>query len=291
MPIPVPGKCHDLKLEKEMTDYSRNSFAYAPTSPPRFNVAPEQSELTPTQVEQLREHIGQCHHSIIVFGSDVKPILLNQALRENLSEPTAVDGATQPKAFVWQTICETVANYVTEGVRAGSCEIAEAFPIQRQCIAAVGSILRNGSGRFLGAIVNIADLSGSGHRLQALFGTASPASATGGTSQDHLMSEEDAELFQTWMSHREQASRKMSRLSRREDQVVSLVSDGLPNKSIARELDISVKTIEKHRANATRKLGVNSTPEMVRIAVIAGNKAPDVPPPAVENPPVSNGSL
>ena len=273
-----------------MSDYNRSSFAYAPTSPPRFNVAPEQSELTVQQVEQLREHIAQCHHSIIVFGSDVKPILLNQPLRENLSEPSPADGATQPKAFVWQTICETVASFVTEGVRAGSCEIAEAFPIQRQCIAAVGSILRNGSGRFVGAIVNVADLSGSGHRLQALFGTSSTTGPSA-PANDALMSEEDAELFQAWINHREQANRKMSRLSRREDQVVALVSDGLPNKSIARELDISVKTIEKHRANATRKLGVNSTPEMVRIAVITGNKAPDVPPPAVENPPVSNGSL
>ena len=51
--------------------------------------------------------------------------------------------------------------------------------------------------------------------------------------------------------------------------VVQLVSIGLANKAIASELQISVKTIEKHRANATRKLGVGSTAELVRLAVLA----------------------
>jgi DNA-binding CsgD family transcriptional regulator len=61
----------------------------------------------------------------------------------------------------------------------------------------------------------------------------------------------------------------MQRLSPRESEVVLRVSAGLPNQSIARELEISVKTIEKHRANAVRKLNVRSTPEMVRISVLA----------------------
>lgn len=269
-----------------MSDFTRSPFVQAPATPSRFQVEPEQPELTALQIEQLREHIGQCSHSIIVFGSDNQPILLNQALRENLSEPDAPEGGTQPTAFVWQAICEAVASYVTEAMRTGSGEVAEAFPIQRRCIAAVGSIFRNGSGRFLGAIVHIADLSRSGHRLQNLFGGGDASEAVV-ASQGESLSEEEMEVYRAWVSHREQASRRMSRLSKRENQVVSLVSDGLPNKSIARELDISVKTIEKHRANATRKLGVNSTPEMVRIAVIADNKTPDVLPPVIENPPIS----
>jgi DNA-binding NarL/FixJ family response regulator len=75
--------------------------------------------------------------------------------------------------------------------------------------------------------------------------------------------------FRTWMSRRDAARQQIRRLSRRELQVVQLVSNGLANKSIAQELQISVKTIEKHRANAARKLGVNSTAEMVRISVLA----------------------
>jgi len=79
----------------------------------------------------------------------------------------------------------------------------------------------------------------------------------------------DEVAFRTWMSRRDTARQQIRRLSRRELQVVQLVSNGLANKSIAQELQISVKTIEKHRANAARKLGVNSTAEMVRISVLA----------------------
>ncbi len=75
--------------------------------------------------------------------------------------------------------------------------------------------------------------------------------------------------FQSWLTRRDAARSQIRRLSRRELQVVQLVSNGLANKSIALQLEISVKTIEKHRANAARKLGVGSTAEMVRLAVLA----------------------
>jgi DNA-binding NarL/FixJ family response regulator len=83
----------------------------------------------------------------------------------------------------------------------------------------------------------------------------------------------DEVAYRMWMSRREAARQQIRRLSRRELQVVQLVSNGLANKSIAQELQISVKTIEKHRANAARKLGVASTAEMVRITVLADHEA------------------
>jgi len=79
----------------------------------------------------------------------------------------------------------------------------------------------------------------------------------------------DESAFQHWQSRRDGARQQIRRLSRRELQVVQLVAHGLANKSIAQELEISVKTIEKHRANAARKLGVGSTAEMVRMTVLA----------------------
>ncbi len=82
----------------------------------------------------------------------------------------------------------------------------------------------------------------------------------------------DEIAFRTWMLRRDAARLQIRRLSRRELQVVQFVSNGLANKSIALELQISVKTIEKHRANAARKLGVNSTAEMVRITVLADHE-------------------
>ena len=85
----------------------------------------------------------------------------------------------------------------------------------------------------------------------------------------------DELAFRNWQMRREAARQQIRRLSRRELQVVQLVSSGLANKSIALELDISVKTIEKHRANASRKLGVGSTAEMVRLTVLADQELED----------------
>ena len=85
----------------------------------------------------------------------------------------------------------------------------------------------------------------------------------------------DESAFRSWMARRDSARQQIRRLSRRELQVVQLVSRGLANKSIALELRISVKTIEKHRANAARKLGVGSTAEMVRLAVQADHQELD----------------
>ena len=79
----------------------------------------------------------------------------------------------------------------------------------------------------------------------------------------------DTDAFQAWLIRRDAARQQIRRLSRRELQVVDLVAQGLANKSIAQELTISVKTIEKHRANAARKLSVNSTADLVRISVLA----------------------
>ncbi|MBU1001049.1 MAG: response regulator transcription factor [Proteobacteria bacterium] len=54
----------------------------------------------------------------------------------------------------------------------------------------------------------------------------------------------------------------ISLLTPREKEVLKLVSDGLANKDIAEELIISIKTVEKHKANLLRKLGMTSTNEL-----------------------------
>jgi DNA-binding NarL/FixJ family response regulator len=56
-------------------------------------------------------------------------------------------------------------------------------------------------------------------------------------------------------------------LSAREQNVVQLIAEGHTNRSIAVVLELSVKTIETHRASAMRKLRVSSTAELVRYAI------------------------
>jgi len=59
-------------------------------------------------------------------------------------------------------------------------------------------------------------------------------------------------------------------VSDREVEVLRLVAWGHSNKEIASRLDLSVKTIEVHKANAMKKLGMASRIDIVRYAVLQG---------------------
>ena len=59
-------------------------------------------------------------------------------------------------------------------------------------------------------------------------------------------------------------------VSDREVEVLRLVAWGHSNKEIAARLDLSVKTIEVHKANAMKKLGMASRIDIVRYAVLQG---------------------
>lgn len=57
----------------------------------------------------------------------------------------------------------------------------------------------------------------------------------------------------------------LDRLSQRERQVIDLVYTGQTNKSIAIALKISIKTVEKHRGKAMKKMSVSSLAELIRL--------------------------
>jgi len=59
----------------------------------------------------------------------------------------------------------------------------------------------------------------------------------------------------------------LRQLTSRETQVLQLLAEGQSNKEVAKLLDISVKTVETHRTNIMRKLGVHSIVELVRYAI------------------------
>lgn len=63
---------------------------------------------------------------------------------------------------------------------------------------------------------------------------------------------------------------RIATLSPRERQVMDGLMAGLSNKLIAREYDISPRTIEVYRANVMTKMGANSLSELVRLAMRAG---------------------
>lgn len=71
----------------------------------------------------------------------------------------------------------------------------------------------------------------------------------------------------------DQRSRAMTifaALTGREKQVALGLASGKTNKDISKDLDISVRTVEIHRASALRKLGVKSTADAVRLLIAAG---------------------
>jgi DNA-binding NarL/FixJ family response regulator len=58
-----------------------------------------------------------------------------------------------------------------------------------------------------------------------------------------------------------------SQLTAREQQVLRHIAQGESNKRIARALDLSVRTVETHRLNIKRKLGIEGQAELIRYAV------------------------
>lgn len=66
-----------------------------------------------------------------------------------------------------------------------------------------------------------------------------------------------------------EARDRIATLSAREREVLDWLADGSSNKVIARELDISPRTVEIHRANMMNKLGANHAAEAVRLKLEA----------------------
>jgi DNA-binding NarL/FixJ family response regulator len=59
-------------------------------------------------------------------------------------------------------------------------------------------------------------------------------------------------------------------LTMRETEVLKLICDGLPNKGVAGQLGISIKTVEKHRGELNRKFGTQGEINLFRAAVRKG---------------------
>ncbi len=65
-------------------------------------------------------------------------------------------------------------------------------------------------------------------------------------------------------------ARPRASISERESAVLRLIAVGHSNKEVASQLHISVKTVEVHKANAMRKLGLTGRVDVIRYAVLQG---------------------
>ena len=69
--------------------------------------------------------------------------------------------------------------------------------------------------------------------------------------------------------------RPLDKLSPRQVEVLRLVAQGHPTREIARRLELSVKTIETHRAETMKRLGIHDVAGLVRYAVRVGLVSPE----------------
>jgi FixJ family two-component response regulator len=64
-----------------------------------------------------------------------------------------------------------------------------------------------------------------------------------------------------------EVANRIKSLTEREQEIVKMVVEGSLTKQIAKELGISAKTVEVHRSRITKKLGVRSVAQLVRMVV------------------------
>lgn len=74
------------------------------------------------------------------------------------------------------------------------------------------------------------------------------------------------EILQSFL-HDQSIDKRIAALTPREKEVMKRVTDGKPNKVIAIELNVSIKTVEVHRARMMEKMAVRSVAELVKTAL------------------------
>ena len=67
-----------------------------------------------------------------------------------------------------------------------------------------------------------------------------------------------------------QGSKRSIDLTSREAEVLQLIAEGFSNKQIAAELEISIKTVEKHRQQVMNKLNIHDVAGLTRYAIAKG---------------------
>jgi DNA-binding NarL/FixJ family response regulator len=76
--------------------------------------------------------------------------------------------------------------------------------------------------------------------------------------------------------HKGQEPTPSEPLTTREREVLKLIAEGTSNKKIADLLCISVRTVERHRANIIRKLNIKQTANLVKYAIRKGYTSPHI---------------
>ena len=93
------------------------------------------------------------------------------------------------------------------------------------------------------------------------------AAAAGGQYLDSALT---ARVTAGFLGREGKGAKPAAVVSERESEVLRLIASGYSNKEIAARLTLSVKTVEAHKANAMRKLGLTGRIDIVKYAVLQG---------------------
>ncbi|MEO5604558.1 MAG: LuxR C-terminal-related transcriptional regulator [Novosphingobium sp.] len=105
--------------------------------------------------------------------------------------------------------------------------------------------------------------------LDGALGYLDWPSAPADIEQAVASAEHDAEKLGSFRLRQARARSRMQRLTPREQQVLSAITEGLSNREIGERLEISPRTVEIHRSNMLNKVGADHTSEAIRIAIEA----------------------
>lgn len=79
----------------------------------------------------------------------------------------------------------------------------------------------------------------------------------------------DWRMRQDTLDQHREAEERLSALTPRERDILDAIAAGLGNKAIARQLELSPRTVEVHRANIMRRAGAGNVAELLRLQFIA----------------------
>jgi len=90
--------------------------------------------------------------------------------------------------------------------------------------------------------------------------------------ETYLSPEISGIIVDDFLTHQADAEKSglFDQLTPREREVVQLIAEGYTNQGIARLLNISIKTVERHRANLMAKLDVHDVAGLTRVAIELG---------------------
>jgi DNA-binding NarL/FixJ family response regulator len=85
-----------------------------------------------------------------------------------------------------------------------------------------------------------------------------------------FISQRIREQYQKTQIRNRLQKKRSVKLSSREMEVLQLIAEGKANKEVAAELEISIKTVEKHRQHLMEKLNIHDIANLTRYAIASG---------------------